>query len=770
MAIWEMDAETGGMWWSDEAGRLFGVSGPSGRTRLPHVVQSLHPDDRPAFQAAVARAASRPGEVHRVQSRVVRPDGTVRWFEARGQAWVDEGGRLRGLRGSLVDVTDLKRVEEELRRGLQEQRVIAGIAEAAASAADEEQLFARATEILRDAFFPDNCGFFLLDPDRGLLRHARSFHSQRPPSERTPVVLGSGIVGTVAATGVARRVDDTGREPAYLALDPGMRSEIAVPLRVGARVLGVLDAESPRPAAFGEADERFLQLLATHVAGAVERLRVGEALRQGGELYRAYFTASPIALFVLGAGGRYLEANGAACALTGYAREELLGMSIADVLAGENAAEIGDRLLGQLALGGGQNEIRLRRKDGSVRHCLVHASTVGPDRLLGLLLDITDRKEAEEKLRDGEERFRGLSEAAFEAILVHDGGRIVDVNQALCELGGYAWHELVGRDTFDLIAPEHRELVYRNLLAEYDRSYEIEAVRRDGTRVSVEVQARSYPYRGKVHRVVAVRDVSERKRAERVRESLIRELEAKNAELERFGYTVTHDLKSPLVTIRGFADYLEKDAREGRSDRLVADAARIAEAVGKLQRLLDQLFELSRAGRPVGPPVAVPVAELVKEALRLVQERARGGRVETADDLPVVFGDRARLVQVFHNLIDNGLRFASPGVEPVVRVEARPSVEGRAVLVVRDNGIGIEPRHRERVLDLFEKLDPRGNGAGVGLAMVKRIVESHGGRVWLESEGPGAGTSACVSLPLAAAPAAEGADRAPTGAGARPGG
>jgi signal transduction histidine kinase len=265
--------------------------------------------------------------------------------------------------------------------------------------------------------------------------------------------------------------------------------------------------------------------------------------------------------------------------------------------------------------------------------------------------------------------------------------------------------------------------------------------------------------------VVAIRDVSERKKAERVRESLIRELEAKNAELERFGFAVTHDLKAPLVTIRGFADYLEKDARAGRTDRLAADAARITEAVAKLQRLLDELFELSRAGRPVGPPVAVPAEELVQEALRLVRGRAQatGARVEVTGPLPVVFGDRARLAQVMQNLLDNAMKFAADSGGPVVTVEARPEEGGQAVLVVRDNGIGIETRHRDRVFELFEKLDPRAEGSGVGLALVRRIVESHGGRVWLESEGAGAGTSAVVSLPLAAPVAV-----APTEAVARP--
>jgi PAS domain S-box-containing protein len=757
MAIWEMNAETGAMWWSEQAGRLFGVGAglPAVPARLNHVLRYVHPDDRAEFQAAVDRAVASPGGAHRVQCRVVRPDGTIRWIEARGQAWVGEHGRLRGLRGSLLDVTDLKRVEEGLRRALDEQWVIAAVAEAAAGAVDEDELLARTTTFLRDLFFPEHCGYLLVDARQGRLQPARSFRSRRSIEELAPIPLGRGVEGEVAVSGVARLVEDAREGPS--ALDPELRSIVCVPLKAGSTVLGVFEAGSVRPSAFTEADSRLLTVLGSHVAGAVARLAAAVALRESGELYRAYFSASPIALFVSDTRGRYLEVNGAACALTGYGRDELVGMSIADILAGEGAAETAERLVGLLALGPGGNEVRIRRKDGSTRHCLVHASTIDSDRLLGLLLDITDRKEAEEKLRDSEDRFRGLSEAAFEAILVHDGGRIVDVNQALCELGGYAWHELVGHDGFELIAPEYRELVYRNLLSEYARPYEIECLRRDGTRVTVELQARSFPFRGQVQRVVALRDVSERRKAEAVRESLIRELEAKNAELERFGYTVTHDLKAPLVTIRGFAGYLEGDAREGRTDRLAADARRIAEAVGRLQRLLDELFELSRAGRPVGPPVAVPAADLVQDALRLLRGRRPTGRLKMAE-LPVVFGDRARLVQVFEKLLDNAVKFSGAAGEPLVSVEAGPPVEGMAVLVVRDNGIGIEPRHHERVFGPFEKLDPRGEGSGVGLAVVRRIVESHGGRVWLESDGIGQGTAACVTLPLAE-PTARGAEQ-----------
>ena len=192
MAIWEMDADTGAMWWSDEAGRLIGM--PAGVTEgagpaAPRRSQRIHADDRPAFQAAVAQAVARPGEAHRVQARVVWPDGAVRWLEARGQGWVDEGGRLRGLRGSLVDVTDLKRVEEDLRRNLAEQRVVAGVAEAAA-AADEESLLAR-TRTSSTRPFPGQLRLPRCSTaEKGLLHHARSFRSRRPPDELTPISLG----------------------------------------------------------------------------------------------------------------------------------------------------------------------------------------------------------------------------------------------------------------------------------------------------------------------------------------------------------------------------------------------------------------------------------------------------------------------------------------------------------------------------------------------------------------------------------------------------
>jgi signal transduction histidine kinase len=223
------------------------------------------------------------------------------------------------------------------------------------------------------------------------------------------------------------------------------------------------------------------------------------------------------------------------------------------------------------------------------------------------------------------------------------------------------------------------------------------------------------------------------------------DLAAKNAELERFNYTVSHDLKSPLVTIRGFAGLAATDLASGRQDRVRQDLGRIVAAADRMHRLLDELLELSRVGLVVNEPEDVPLGDLAREALELVRGplESRGVSVEIAAHLPVVRVDRRRFVEVFQNLLENAAKFADG--DGSGRVEIGMRQEG--VFYVRDNGRGIEPRFLERVFDLFEKLDPGVEGTGVGLALVRRIVEAHGGRIWAESGGLGQGTTFWFTLP-----------------------
>jgi signal transduction histidine kinase len=231
------------------------------------------------------------------------------------------------------------------------------------------------------------------------------------------------------------------------------------------------------------------------------------------------------------------------------------------------------------------------------------------------------------------------------------------------------------------------------------------------------------------------------------------DLAAKNAELERFNYTVSHDLKTPLVTIRGFAGLAGSDLAAARYDGVRKDLGRIVAAADKMHRLLDDLLELSRIGRVVHPPEDVALGALVREAIELLKDEMdrRGIEVAIAPELPVVRADRRRLLEVLQNLLENAMKFTAAQPQPRIEVGMRAEA-GERVFFVRDNGQGIDPRFLERVFGLFEKLDPGGPGTGVGLALVRRIVEAHGGRAWAESSGVGQGATFCFTLGRASQP------------------
>jgi signal transduction histidine kinase len=243
-------------------------------------------------------------------------------------------------------------------------------------------------------------------------------------------------------------------------------------------------------------------------------------------------------------------------------------------------------------------------------------------------------------------------------------------------------------------------------------------------------------------------DITDRKQAEDLRERLIRELEQKNTELERFTYTVSHDLKSPLITIKGFAGLLEDDTLRKDPVQLKKDVQRIISAADTMQQLLSDVLELSRIGRVVSLPEKIPFGTIAKEAVDLLAGplAGRGVWIEVAPGLPVVSVDRVRIREVMVNLIENAIKFMGSQQNPVIRVGVE--TDGTTpVFFVQDNGIGIDPRYLERIFNLFERLDTSTLGTGIGLTIVRRIIETHGGKIWAESEGVGKGTTFRFTLP-----------------------
>ena len=185
---------------------------------------------------------------------------------------------------------------------------------------------------------------------------------------------------------------------------------------------------------------------------------------------------------------------------------------------------------------------------------------------------------------------------------------------------------------------------------------------------------------------------------------------------------------------------------------MVKDVAQIGDAADMMAQLLNELLELSRIGRQINPPETCKFGDMVQEALERVaiQLEEHGVEVDVAADMPDITGDRGRLLEVLQNLIDNAIKFM--GDQPLPRIEIRAwNEDGDFHCVISDNGIGIGAEYHERIFDLFDRLDPKVEGTGVGLALVKRIVDVHGGRIWVESEGREQGTSFHFVLPQSTA-------------------
>lgn len=228
------------------------------------------------------------------------------------------------------------------------------------------------------------------------------------------------------------------------------------------------------------------------------------------------------------------------------------------------------------------------------------------------------------------------------------------------------------------------------------------------------------------------------------------ELQNQNAELERFNYTVSHDLKAPLVTIKGFLGLLQKDISAQNNEAMVRDVDQIGDAADQMAQLLNELLELSRIGRQMNVPEDRDLNQLINEAIERVsiQIGEKGIELRIAPDLPTVRGDPGRLLEVFQNLIDNAAKFMGDQDAPCIEIGAQRK-NGEVLCYVRDNGIGIAPEYQSQVFDLFDRLDAKVEGTGIGLALVKRIIEVHGGRIWIESEGDDQGSSFHFTLPAA---------------------
>jgi signal transduction histidine kinase/HAMP domain-containing protein len=372
-----------------------------------------------------------------------------------------------------------------------------------------------------------------------------------------------------------------------------------------------------------------------------------------------------------------------------------------------------------------------------------------------LIKEVAERKQAEESLKESEYRYRSLFDnmsngLAYCQMLYQDGipvdFKYLSVNRAfekqtrLKDVTGKLVSEVIPgiRDS----DPEVFKLYGRVSSTGLPDQIEMYVT---ALKMWFSISVYS-PQQG--YFVAIFDDITERKLLELEREKFTRELTEKNAELERFTYTVSHDLKSPLVTIKTFLGYLSQDMTADDKQRVENDLLFMNGAANKMGLLLQELLEMSRIGRIVNPSIENSSAEIIKEAVGLLAGPIadRGVKVIFSGKLVTLYGDRSRLIEIWQNLVENAIKFMGDQPSPQIEIGVEHK-DSDTVFFVRDNGIGIEPQYQSKIFNLFEKLDTKTEGTGMGLAIVKRIVELYQGKIWVESKGTGQGTIFYFTLP-----------------------
>ena len=365
--------------------------------------------------------------------------------------------------------------------------------------------------------------------------------------------------------------------------------------------------------------------------------------------------------------------------------------------------------------------------------------------------DVTERKRAEEALRESEERFRSLFELSADLVCIADiSGYFRQINASFPRVLGYSQEELLGKPFMDFVHPDDRAKTVQVIEEKLSRgetvlTFENRYVRKDGGIVWLEWT--SQPSVTKDCTYAIARDITERKRMEEALAERMQELARANTELQRFAYVASHDLQEPLRMIASYVQLIEK--RYG--DKLDADGQDfmgfVVDGANRLQTMINDLLEYSRVESRGGRFATVDCEELLVQGLQnLALSIEENGAAVAHDPLPRVMADPTQLVQVFQNLIENAIKFR--GEEPpLIHVSARRG-EGEWVFSVRDNGIGLDPEYNERIFIVFQRLGGMEHpGTGIGLSICKRIVERHKGRIWVES-GRGKGATFYFTIPI----------------------
>lgn len=704
--VWEIPENTVG--WSDEVYKIFGLTGEQpidfeGYQRL------THPEDRLTVLDRIENSLHKQTD-YVVEHRVIWPNDQVRWIEAIGNVIRNESGQPIRMMGTVRDITEKKEVE-----------------------------FDRAEWKTRYELLTAATGDVVYDYD-----------------VTTGKIVWSGNIGNVLGF-APEEIDSIAHWMSLIHPDDRDRSVTELTsaeenLRTyevmyrfcnkSGRYLSIQDR------GFFMADEsgKAVRMLGSmrDVSASIQSEQEKRELQLS---YETLFNSTTDAIFIMQAEGpetgKIVSANRAAASMHGYTMDEFLQLNVRDLDAPEEAKRLTERLARVLE---GENlmfVIDHVKKDGTVFPVEVTTGLMevnGKRFVMAIDRDITERKKAEQELLESEQRFRRLQEASFGGIGIHDQGRILDANSGLAAMCGYTLNELIGMDGLQLIAPEYRALAIKNITTGYERPYDMELVRKDGSRLFIEAHGKSIPFQGRQVRVTEFRDINQRKQAEQqimqqnIRLTAIAQsLTRKNEQLEEFTQIVSHNLRSPAGNLVSLSQMMETAS----SDELPEMIRLLQQASQSLVTSLTELNEILKIkqNRNIERQHLEFAAELDHVRTMLVAQ-INETQAEIRSDFsnaPTIDFPKVYLESILLNLLSNALKYRHPDRPPVVEVSTQQ--EGGVIrLTVRDNGLGIDlARHGHQVFKLHKTFHVHPESRGVGLFLVKNQIETMGGEISVAS-------------------------------------
>ena len=713
VGIWEWFIKTDKVKWSMMVYQLFGVTKKEFTGDLSSYRKLIHPDDKAAIAFAIEQTLAHK-KIYFVQHRTIWPDGTVKWIEASGNGVWNKKGELIKLTGTAQDITSKKQSELEKEDWKTRYEIIT----------------ASSGQVIYD--YDIASGGIVWS---GMIKEVLGY----APHEMEDIVEWTELIHPHDRSAVLEKLETAEKE----------LIEYDMHYRIKTKA-GKYSTMHDRGIFLADKAGKAYRMLGT-MQDITQQIAAEEQLSESNRLRESIENAMPGILYVFDVRTQEnIYANKNIAAALGYTMEEinnLGGNIIGSLIHPDDVIKIPGWTTEDFGTVK-KAEYRMKTKSGKWRWFFGRDTVFQRDsngnvlQIVGMAQDITERKKIEEELTESEQRFRTLQQASFGGIGIHDKGIIIDCNQGLCDITGYSREELVGSDGLRLIAQEWRELVMEKILSGYEKPYDVEGERKDGTRFSLEVQAKNIPYRGKMIRVTEFRDITQRKLTEiKIMDqnskllSITEDLKRKNEQLEEFTQIVSHNLRSPVGNILTLLSFFEtSDKEEEKAEYL----SLLKESSFTTQQTLHELNEVLKIKQNKNiPRQDLEFEKVLKHVKSMLSAKITEVSAVVEGDFtraPTIQYPNIYLESIFLNLLSNSLKYIKDDRNPEILFRTFHS-NSNIILEVRDNGLGINlERYGHQVFKLHKTFHKHPESRGIGLFMIKNQIEALGGEISIASQ------------------------------------